>query len=151
MESVRAKKSPVTVQKKMMDYLAIRDHSENELRQKLEKLYTADEIDAAVTLAKQKNWIPDTPEANLAVSEETANALGRKGRGINFINEHLKKKGLPEISRDSSVELEKAQRLVENKYSDFSEMDQDQKAKVGRFLLSRGFEMEVVEKVIYES
>jgi regulatory protein len=77
--------------------------------------------------------------------------LGRKGRGINFINEHLKKKGLPEISRDSSVELEKAQRLVENKYSDFSEMDQDQKAKVGRFLLSRGFEMEVVEKVIYES
>jgi SOS response regulatory protein OraA/RecX len=65
MESVRSKKSPVTVQKKMMDYLAIRDHSENELRRKLEKLYTADEIDAAVTLAKQKNWIPDTPEETL--------------------------------------------------------------------------------------
>ncbi len=148
MDAPRAKTFKMTAQKKMMDYLAIRDHSEKELREKLSSIYNLEEIDQAIIVAKQNRWIADSFESAHKISAETANALGRKGRGIGFINQYLEKKGLPEIKLDSGAELEKAKYLVENKYSDLSKMDQRQKAKVGRFLIGRGFDMDVVQQVV---
>ena len=148
MDAPRPKKPKMTARNKMMDYLAIRDHTEKELREKLGLLYSMEEIDLAIQAAKQNNWIADSAESANRLSEDTANALGRKGRGIQYINQYLEKKGLPEIKLDSSAELEKAKTLVENKYSRLSEMNQRQKAKAGRFLLGRGFEMEVVQQII---
>jgi regulatory protein len=148
MDAPRAKSLKRTAQKKMMDYLALRDHTEKELREKLNSLYSLEEIDQAILVAKQNRWIAASAESEHKVSVETAKALGKKGRGIGFINQYLEKKGLPEIVLDSASELEKAKSLVENKYSDLSKMDQRQRAKAGRFLLSRGFEMDVVQQII---
>lgn len=140
--------------KKMMDYLARRNHTELELREKLKGRYEVDEIENAINHAKNKAWIAGSEEASMVESQEIAAALKSKGKGIHYINQYLSKKGLPEISSDSGEELEKARQLVENKFDSTADLSPEesekQKAKRARFLASRGFDEEIVRKVIYE-
>jgi regulatory protein len=83
-----------------------------------------------------------------------ANLLHRRNKGIRYINNYLQGKGLPEVNSDRDLELEKALALVKNKVSILSELSfaekQKEQARIGRFLISRGFDSETVRKVIYE-
>jgi regulatory protein len=135
---------------KMMDYLAHREHSESELRLKLKDDFTPVEIDQAIAFAKEKGWVPNSEEDLRALSEKTAAALKRKGKGQLYIDQYLEGKGLAPVKVDSAEELEKARQLVENKFSDLNKMNEKEKVKAARFLISRGFDEETVRKVIYE-
>lgn len=164
--------------KKVMDLVSMRDHSEKELRTKLKeyfrrniqyrkrlakkqnKEYTEDTpenqaeiqaaIDGAIEFAKNNKWLGD-PEV---LSGKMAGILHRKNKGISYINNKLKEKGLPPVTSDRDLELEKALALVKNKYSDFAALSYAEKrkeqARVARFLAARGFDSETVRKVIYE-
>lgn len=134
----------------MMDFLAHRDHSEVELRDKLHPHFTPEEIEKAIQYGQEKGWVPQSAEDSLELSEKTATTLRRKGKGAAYINNYLEKKGLPQLEFSPAEELEKAQELVKNKFSDPRFMDRKEKAKVGRFLISRGFDPEIARKVIYE-
>ncbi len=141
------------MKKKVMDMIARRDHSEKELRSKLkEKFAEADNlpalIDEAIEFAKSHKWLGD-PQ-NLA--ERFADMLHRKNKGINYINNYLREKGLPSVGSDNDFELEKAMELVKNKYRSLEgkSLSRGEKEKVGRFLVSRGFDSGTVRKVIYE-
>lgn len=138
-----------------MDLLARRDHSEKELRQKLKRAkFSPEEIDKAIQYGKENNWLPDTAEKALGLSDRTADSLHRKKKGILFINSYLAEKGLPEVQSNPDLELEKALNLIENKYSFSDQLDREEKeklkSKIGRFLISRGFETSIVRKVLYE-
>ena len=138
-------------QKKVMDLLSRRAHSEKELREKLQdsvdKAFPEQNhsavIDQAIALARAKNWLEDAK----VLAERMAESLHRKNKGILYINSYLQEKGLPQIPNDDDLELEKARALVKNKYSDFGEKRQ---ARLARFLTARGFDAEIVRKVIYE-
>lgn len=149
-----AKRLTLSASKRMMDYLAHRRHSEKELRQKLAAHHSHEEIENAIIYGKTHGWIPASEEAVLELSEQTAAKLRRKGKGSHYINEYLLEKGLPSIEMDDVDELEKAQQLVKNKFTPLEnssgEEQEKLKAKIGRFLVSRGFDMEIVRKVIYE-
>ena len=138
----------------MMDYLARRKHSEKELRLKLEDQFEDKEIQKALEYGKAKGWIPASDEDQNQMAQETAEALKNKGKGIEYINQYLAEKGLPKVQAIDSEELEKARQLVENKFGPLKESSEEesekQKAKMGRFLASRGFTEETVRKVIYE-
>jgi hypothetical protein len=54
----------------MTEYLSRRDHSEKELRTKLSKFYSAEEIQIAIEYGKSRKWIPDTPEEKLEFSNK---------------------------------------------------------------------------------
>jgi regulatory protein len=130
----------------MMDLLSRRNHSERELRRKLkEKDFTTEEIQVALEKAQELKWL-ENPD-KLAV--QFADQLHRKNKGIHFINSTLAEKGLPPIERDEALELDKARKLVKTKYSDFSSYSRSELAKVGRFLTSRGFDLSIVRKVIF--
>lgn len=145
---------------KMMDYLARRDHSELELRQKLKKAkFTPEEIEKAIDYGKDNNWIPTDEASKLALSEKAANALSIKKKGILYINHFLGEKGLPEVEADGTAELEKATNLIENKFSAFLKKNGEElrrnfeerrkvEAKMMRFLGSRGFEMDAITRVV---
>lgn len=149
-DSSRPRPKP-SARNKMMDILARRDHSEKELRKKLkDKNFQPAEIDRAIDFGKEQGWIPDSPAGALALAEKTAATLRRKGKGSLYIKHYLQEKGLPPVEADPSEELEKARELAHNKFSDIDKMDRKEKAKVGRFLISRGFGLETVRKVIYE-
>jgi len=138
----------------MMDLLARRDHSELEIRKKLKGKFQPEEIEKAIEYGKTNNWLPNSESAEIALSQKAAEHLHRKKKGILYINSKLYEKGLPEVQSDPEQELEKALELIKNKYSVKDDLDREEKeklkAKLGRFLVSRGFEMSIVRKVIYE-
>lgn len=142
-----------TVRNKMMDLLARREHSEADLRQKLEALYTPEEVESAIEFAKKSNWIAHGDKALQELAEKTANDLRRRGKGAQYINQYLEQKGLPQVDSNASEELDKAHSLVENKFPHFASLNSEEKEqlepKIGRFLMARGFDEEIVRKVVY--
>jgi regulatory protein len=143
------KKIIIPAKDKLMDYLARRDHSELELKQKLRKKgdYTAEEIDEALEWARRHKWLPE-PEV---ISQKVADTLHRKYKGIHFINQYLREKGLPTVGRNDELELEKARHLINNKASSRKRSEKaTAKHKMARFLVSRGFDGAIIRKVIHE-
>lgn len=144
-------KTRQAAKKKVMDLIARRDHSEKELRTKLREKFAdegaADDIIAeAIEFAKDNNWLGDPND----LAHRMADMLHRRNKGIHYINNYLREKGLPAVEADRDLELEKALAIVKNKYDEDYEFSREEKAKVGRFLASRGFDSETVRKVIYE-
>jgi regulatory protein len=139
------KKRPLaTARNKMMDYLARRDHSEKELRQKLKERYSPEEINRAIEYAYENKWIPEGP----VLSQKAARTLSDKGKGIRFINQYLKQKGLPPVATDHELEFEKALDIIRKKLRSERKARPEEKAKLTRFLLSRGFSGEVIRKAL---
>lgn len=137
--------TPNSAQRLVMDMISRREHSEVELRDKLrQKEFSIEEIESALEKAKEKKWITSPEQA----SQSFAELLHRKNKGIEFINSQLQEKGLPAISRDENLELEKAESLMKTKYSRFSEFSEVEKTKVMRFLASRGFDSSTIQKVL---
>lgn len=131
-----------------MDMIARRDHSEQELRTKLHAKFADVEggleaIEESIAFAKSKNWLEDPSE----LSNRLADSLHQRNKGIEYINNYLQEKGLPGIEMDSALELEKALAVIENKFDKDFKFSQEDKARVGRLLASRGFDSETVRKV----
>lgn len=147
--------------------LARRDHSEYELREKLNLTFIPEHVDAAIEFARQNNWLLP-PEV---LAGKVGDLLHRKNKGINYISHYLKKKGLPLLEVDLERELEKALELARlkmsklktgpgadekfnedcnEKWNDDLKLNRATKEKIGRFLLARGFDPTTVRKVIYE-
>jgi regulatory protein len=147
MKKMRAQRPPLTARNSMMNMLARRDHSEKELRKKLSLRFNSEQIEAALDYAKVHGWLLEKE----TLSRKFADQLHRQKKGIKAINFKLKEKGLPEIKPEPQQELEKAIALAQNRISSKSQpLDRSAKEKIGRYLLSRGFEPSVVRKVIYE-
>jgi regulatory protein len=148
-------KDPIKIRqaakRKVMDIVARRDHSEKELRQKLREKFSDEEdsqgiIDEAIEFAKDSRWLGDP----VALAHRLAEMLHRRNKGIYYINNYLKEKGLPAVEVDRQIELEKALAIVKNKFKENHKFSREDKAKVGRLLATRGFDSETVRKVIYE-
>ncbi|ASD64931.1 regulatory protein RecX [Bdellovibrio bacteriovorus] len=144
-------KTRQAAKKKVMDMIARRDHSEKELRTKLKEKFSDEEdvgdiIDEAIEFAKDNRWLGDPVD----LAHRLADMLHRRNKGIYYINNYLKEKGLPAVETDRALELEKALAIVKNKYDEDHNFSREEKARVGRLLASRGFDSETVRKVIYE-
>ncbi len=125
---------------KMMDLLAIREHSIVEIEKKLEeKKYAPEEIAEAIAYGKKHNWLPDSSAKSTALSEKLADDLGKKGKGQYAINQKLESMGLPTVKIDLESEMAKAIHLLEKKYRQQNLNDIKVKAKAVRFLAGKGF------------
>ena len=145
--SEKKKYEKPSAKRKVMDFLARRDHSPKELIKKLkEREYPDEEIQAALAWAKEGRWLSD----DKVLSEKFGAGLHRKKKGIRYINHALAEKGLPPIQSDPELELEKALKLVKNKIKPEEVLTKEKKEKIGRFLISRGFDSAIVRKVVYE-
>ncbi len=131
---------------KLMDFLARRDHSELELRQKLGRDYPTDEVDMAIELARTRGWLL-APEA---LAERVTEQLNRKNKGTRYIQKFLKLRGLPFLARDSEQELEKARTLTKSKFGHDAPYSYEEQKKIGRYLVNRGFDEGTIRKVMYE-
>lgn len=150
-EVINRKKSKVnapTAKSKLADLLARRDHSPLELRAKLAGRFPPEEIEEALAWAESRGWIPNDEVSYREFSLKIGESYHRRNKGIRFINSKLYRLGLPEIPSDPGVELEKARRLVENKFTRKGPASRDLRVRVHRFLTSRGFEGEVIRAVL---
>lgn len=131
---------------KIMDYLARRIHSELELRQKLAEHYSPAEVDDAIQYATDNNWLLPPAE----ISERVKIELERKNKGANFINRYLREKGLPPIARETDDEIQRARKLAASCSDHAPPFEFTEQKKIFRYLQNRGFEDEIIRKVIYE-
>jgi regulatory protein len=125
-------------------YLAARDHSELELKNKLSRRYSEEIVDQALRIAVERNWLVEP--ARLA--ERVAEELSRKRKSSRYIQDQLRRRGLPAVERDSELELEKIRRLMSGKFD--SNLSYEDKVKAYRFLKYRGFENALIRKVLHE-
>jgi regulatory protein len=144
-QEAKPKKRPQwTARNRLMDLLARRDHSEKELREKLFDKFPPEEIDAALTFARDKGWLADDSK----LANMFAESLRKRNKGIVYVNQYLKKKGLPSIKAEADQELEMALEIANTKYNKFKDPTIADKAKLMRFLASRGFSSDTIRSVL---
>ncbi len=135
---------------KLQTYLSRRPHSEHELKNKLKKNFSDLEIHQAIECAKNKGWLL-SPEQ---LSQHLSEGLHKKNKGWLFIKSQLKSKNLPLTLKDENKEEEKAKTSLRKKF-DFPEGQKKPSSselqKMHRFLKNRGFENEVIHKVLFNT
>lgn len=131
---------------KLTTYLSQRTHSEYELKCKLIKSFSKQEVEKALQLAKEKKWLPEPEDIALQLSEE----LHRKKKGWLFIQAALKKKGLPVVKKKEEQEEEKCQWWLKKKFNHLQNPSEVNLQKMYRFLSHRGFEEALIKKVVYK-
>ena len=123
-------------------YQGMRDHSEKELKEKLaRRQFGFSEIETALHQAKQYNWI--LPPEELA--QKVGAILSRQLKSYLFICRALKLKGLPQIERDSTLEVQKILSLMEKKHIN-KKIDFQVKQKIFRQLSQKGFDLESIRE-----
>jgi len=127
-------------------YLAMRDHSETELRTKMRRRFDLDVIEKALQFARDRDWL--TPPEKMA--QKATEELGRRKKSHRYIQNSLRKRGLPATRADSNDELEKIRQLLRSKFVELAELSYEEKAKAYRFLRYRGFEDSLIRKVLNE-
>lgn len=141
---------------KTIDYLSRRDHSSKELRDKLnKKKFDKDLIEKCIEWVAERGYMRPPQELSQTLSQQ----LSQRGKGRLYILQYLKERGLPPPeSLDQEMELqnalELAQRELKQKHcndpSSATRLDRATREKIGRKLMSRGFPLDIVRKVIYE-
>lgn len=125
----------MNVREKIVYYLSRRNHSEKELAQKLRlKKYSSSEIQEGIKWAIDIGYITPPDQT----SEAMARSLHRKNKGILYINQYLKAKGLPPQSTDWELELKKAYAVCSKNFQN-PPYTFDQKQDIYKLLARRGF------------
>lgn len=138
---------------KIMDLLARRDHSELELRRKLgDSEYTDLEIEDAIEFAKENRWLAPPDE----LAQRVALSLDHKRKGHRYIERFLRSKGLPAVAKNGENEVLKGRAVVCAKLgaklrlalANHGRIDYEDRKKVHRLLVNRGFDDETIHRVI---
>lgn len=129
---------------KLAQLLSQRDHSEKELKQKLAVHFQLETLEKAIEWAKDNRWLAKENE----LAEKVAQILGRKKKGQLYIQNHLRRKGLPQVAFDRDQEMNNARDLLARKFG--NEINFETKQRAYRFLAHRGFEDYIIREVLYE-
>jgi regulatory protein len=132
---------------KVADHLARRDHSEKELRTKLEQKFSSEATEWALTQALDRNWLLAPKE----LSHKVTARLHEKLKGHLYIRGYLQQKGLPSPDIDQDIEKQKAQQLLEQKFGSKDNFTFTQKQKAYNYLRQRGYEDNTIRRVINEN
>ncbi len=131
---------------KILEYLGRRDHSEKELREKLGRKFTEEEVNDAIRSAHASNLIADP----FVLAKRVAEMLARKKKSHIYIQRFLNKKGLPPVTREQDLEIEKARELIQLKFRKGPPFSYEEKPKVHRYLMYRGFDQDTIRRVMHE-
>ncbi len=130
--------------------LARREHSRLELEQKLRKKdYQAEEIVQVLDKLLQKDW-----QSDLRFCQSFIRSRVNKGQGPNKICYDLKQRGVCATIVNEQLQIYKddwlnlCKNLYQKKYSSTKSTDIKLQARQMRFLSSRGFTQDIIQKVI---
>ena len=131
---------------KLQTYLSQRPHSEYELTCKLRKFFCLQDIEKALVLARKNNWLPTPNDLSQQLIEE----LNKKQKGWRIIQSTLNQKKLPLLVKDETIEEQKARWWLSERLKPSSPFSPETVQKVYRFLINRGFEEDIIKKVVNE-
>ncbi len=133
--------------------LARRRYSVHDLQKKLREKFPeqSEETATVIKLFISKKYLDDAEYARLFVRDQ----LIRKPQGLRMLRQKLSQKGVPAnnlqqlLDEDGTTEFDLARRALEKKLRTLrKETPQKKKEKLFRFLASRGFNMDVIMKVL---
>ncbi|WP_276639671.1 regulatory protein RecX [Siccibacter turicensis] len=136
--------------------LAMRDHSEQELRKKLSTVYPGqkdeppapEDIEKVIASCLEQHWLDDARFARQFIASRA-----RKGYGSRRIRQELQQKGISRELCDAAMAecevgwTQAAWDQATKKYGEPLPTLFAEKAKVQRFLLYRGFLMEDIQEI----
>ena len=141
---------PKVARKKAMDFLALREYGQKELINKLRSKGFSDEISSSVV----ERLTEDGLQNNSRFIESFIRSRIKQGKGQLKITQELEQKNLPSKSIYSALDnldmnwLELAHEVRIKKFGNNLPADFNKKAKQIRFLQSRGFENEIIRKIL---
>jgi regulatory protein len=150
-EKIKGSESISKCLDKAYRFLSYRPRSEKEMRDKLLEKFEPEVVDKAIRKLKEYKFIDDNEFARMWVSQR---GTSRSARALGF---ELKRKGLSKEAiekavgtMDKDTEFENALALVKTKpkYQGLTRNDAYQ--KIGGFLARRGYNYEIIKKVIDE-
>lgn len=144
---MKAKKPAQSAKQSAVRYLSRRDHAEQELQQKLlARGYEPAEVDEAVALCQDYNWLDDARFAERLLTNGIA-----KGWGLLRIRQEMDHKGIHEeiirqLFEDDEFDwYEHAREVALKKFGDSPMETEKEKAKRLRFMQYRGFDFEQIK------
>jgi regulatory protein len=139
--------NPQTIRLAAMNYLAMREHSAFELREKLSRKFTNDEgVDAVIALLIEQRL-----QSDQRFAEAFVNMRYRQAKGPILIVMELKAKGVASdiiercmeaLSLDWNAVVYK---LRLKKFGSSQSLDAKERARQVRFLQSRGFDSQIIQ------
>ena len=141
---------PKVARKKAMDFLALREYGQKELINKLRSKGFSDEISSSVV----ERLTEDGLQNDSRFIESFIRSRIKQGKGQLKITQELEQKNLPSQSIYSALDnldmnwLELAHEVRIKKFGNNLPADFNKKAKQIRFLQSRGFENEIIRKIL---
>ena len=149
----KAASSPIL--KRLSLLLRYRDHSAWELKQKLKRHWTCEEVEKSLEMAKKKGWLKDEQE----LSRNWVQQMHTQSKSYRYIAAQLKKRGLPPIEKEHQREFEKAYSLIKKKKGNLlsimqknieeNKNNQENLKSLALFLNHRGFDSETIERVLH--
>ena len=141
---------PKFARKKAMDFLALREYGQKELINKLRSKGFSDEVSSSVV----ERLTEDGLQNDSRFIESFIRSRIKQGKGQLKITQELEQKNLPSQSIFSALDnldmnwLELAHEVRIKKFGSNLPDDFNKKAKQIRFLQSRGFENEIIRKIL---
>ena len=129
----------------LIRYLAIRDHSRLELRQKLSARFTPEAVDTAIRHAEAQGLLTSEEE----IADRLVESFRRRMKSPRYIQVQLEKRGLPERQLDEESELLAIRELLRRKFGEGGLPDARQ-PEIIRFLKFRGFHDRAIKQVLNE-
>ena len=140
-----------TILHKSVDLLSRREHSVNELQQKLlQRAFLLEEILPVINYLVDNNYLSDQ-----RYSESIFRLRVNKGYGKYYIERELRQKGISSsqinyLNEQQSIDwTEQAKLVYHKKYAAKEIVDQKDKLKRIRFMQSRGFSTDEILSVMY--
>ncbi len=136
--------------KKAMDFLALREYGQKELINKLRSKGFSDEVSSSVV----ERLTEDGLQNDSRFIESFIRSRIKQGKGQLKITQELEQKNLPSQSIFRALDnldmnwLELAHEVRIKKFGNNLPADFNKKAKQIRFLQSRGFENEIIRKIL---
>ena len=136
--------------KKAMDFLALREYGQKELINKLRSKGFSDEVSSSVVLRLTEDGLQNDSR----FIESFIRSRIKQGKGQLKITQELEQKNLSSQSIFSALDnldmnwLELAHEVRIKKFGNNLPADFNKKAKQIRFLQSRGFENEIIRKIL---
>ena len=141
---------PKFARKKAMDFLTLREYGQKELINKLRSKGFSDEVSSSVV----ERLTEDGLQNDSRFIESFIRSRIKQGKGQLKITQELEQKNLPSQSIFRALDnldmnwLELAHEVRIKKFGNNLPADFNKKAKQIRFLQSRGFENEIIRKIL---
>jgi len=138
---------------KALKFLSYRPRSEKEIRDKLKRKKTSEEIiNKIISRLKENNFINDEEFIKWWIEQRT----NFKPRSLRLIKIELRQKGIDKGLVDETMDhlpsviddLQSAKKLIEKRLPRYKNLSRDEKfQKIARFLSSKGFSYDIIKEI----